>query len=155
MSVTRVSKRVPAGRVAELIISIHGDKALKDSDLAALFGISLSKLYARIGRKLWHFKPRAFHKLGKAHDRGRTDARAALAFTQAGVLVIAGIFGDDATLEAGMDIAHALKTRRRSSAKKKAPLRRAKDPAKTARYDEAKRRLVTARLQALSKKTRH
>src|SRR5688572_24008707 len=111
MSVPRVHKRAAASRVAALVIRIDGEKALKDVDLAALFGLSLSALYARIGRKLWRFQPRAFHKLSRAHDRGRRDARPTLAFTQAGVMLVAGILGDEASLETGMDIAHALKTR--------------------------------------------
>lgn len=155
MSVARVPKRISASKVAALVIQIDGDKAIKDTDLAALFGIRPSTLYARIGRKLWKFQPGAFHKLSKAHDRGRLDARPALAFTQAGVLLIAGIFADDASLEIGMDIAHALKTRRRSSAHKKRPVRRTDDPEKKAGYDEAKSRLIKARLRAVAGKILH
>jgi hypothetical protein len=151
MSTPRVPKRISASRIATLVIQIDGDKAIKDSDLAALFGMHVTTLYARIGKKLWRFKPRAFHKLTKAHDRGRQDARPAMAFTQAGVLLIAGILGDEASLQIGMDIAHALKTRRRSSAQKK----RTNDPEKTSGYSEAKRRLITARLRALTGKILH
>ncbi len=155
MSRARVPKRISASKVAALVIQIDGDKAIKDSDLAALFGIRLATLYDRIGKKLWRFKPRAFHKLSKAHERGRQDARPAMAFTQAGVLLIAAILGDDDSLEIGFDIAHALKTRRRSSAHKKRPVRRSDDPEKTTAYDEAKRRLITARLRALTGKILH
>lgn len=155
MSAPRISKRISASRVAQVVITIQGDKAIKDTDLAALFGISASRLYARIGRKLWLFQPREFHKLAKAHDRGRLDGRPALAFTQAGVLLVAGILADDASLEIGMDIAHALKTRRRASAHKQRPTRRANDPEKSARYDQAKDRLLKEHLRALPVKTRH
>lgn len=155
MNVPRIHRRVSASKVAALVITIDGDKALKDSDLAALFGISVATLYARIRRKLWYFQPRSFCKLSKAHDRGRLDARPALAFTQSGVLLIASILGDDASLEIGMDVAHALKTRRRSSTYKKAPARRVNDPAKRARYEAAKDRLILERLHALARKIRH
>ena len=155
MSIARVPKRVSASKVAALVINIGGDKAIKDAHLAALFGIRLATLYARIGRKLWRFQPKAFHKLTKSQDRGRLDARPTLAFTQAGVLLIAGILADDASLEIGMDIAHALKTRRRSSAHKKRPVRRANDPEKSASYDEAKSRLIKARLRAVTGKILH
>jgi hypothetical protein len=146
---------VSASKVASLIVVIRGDKALKDADVAALFGISRATLYDRIAGKLWRFKPRTFHRLSKAYDRGRLDKRPALAFTQAGVMLIAGILGDDESLEIGMDIAQALRTRRRSSANKKRPVQRANDPEKTSRYDKARSRLLTARLQALTGKTRH
>lgn len=155
MSVTRIQKRISTSRVAPLIVKIDGDKALKDSDLAALFGIRLSTFYARLGNKLWHFQPRAFHKLSKAHDRGRQDARPTLAFTQAGVMLVAGIFGDDRSLDLGMDIAHALRTRRRVSVGKKSPGRRANDPLRAAHYDEAKQRLIVERLYSLTRKIRH
>ena len=155
MSVPRTFRRVSASKVAALVIQVRGDKAIKDSDLAALFGIRLSTLYARISGKLWRFKPRAFHKLSKAHDRGRLDGRPTLAFTQAGVLLVAGILADDASLETGMEIAHVLKTQRRSSAHKKRPARRADDPKKAASYDEARRRLATVRVRAVKGKVLH
>lgn len=155
MSVPRVYKRVVASRVAALVIKIDGDKTLKDSDLAALFGLSLAAMYARIGRKLWKFQPKAFHKLSPVPGRRRGNARPALAFTQEGVLLVASVLRDEAMLETGMEIAHALKTRRRSSVHKKGPVRRVADPVKTANYDEAKRRLIVERLHALTKKIRH
>lgn len=138
-----------------MVIQVRGDKAIKDSDLAALFGISRSALYAKISGKLWRFKPAAFHKLSKAHDRGRQDARPTLAFTQAGVMLVAGILADDTSLEIGMDIAHALRTRRRPSTHKKRAKRRAKDPKKAAKYAEAKSRLTAARLRAVRGKVLH
>lgn len=152
MRVPRVHRRVAASRVAALVIKIDGDKALKDSDLAALFELSLPALYASIGRKLWDLQPRAFHKLSQAHDRGRQDARPALAFTLAGVLLVAGILGE-ASLDSGADIAHALKTRRRASVHKKVPARRVDDPNKSAHYNEAKRCLIAKHLPALTKRS--
>lgn len=152
---TRTPKRVSASKVAALVIQVHGDKAIKDADLAALFGISLAMLYAKIKGKLWHFQPTAFHKLTRTHDRGRLDARPALAFTRAGVLLVAAMLADDASLEMGMDIAHALKNRRRSSAHKKRPARRADDLEKSERYEEAMSRLIKARLLAVGSKVRH
>lgn len=155
MSAPRVYRRVSARRITAVVIQVRGDKAIKDSDLAALFGISLSTLYAKISGKLWRFKPTAFHKLPKAHDRGRRDARQTLAFTQAGVMLVAGILADDDSLEVGMDIANALRTRRRSSTRKKRPARRAKDPKKAASYAEAKSRLHVARLRTVKGKVLH
>ena len=155
MSLVRMPKRVSASKVAALVIQIRGNKAIKDADLADLFGMSVATLYARISGKLWRFKPTAFYKLSKAHDRGRLDARPTLAFTQAGVMLVAGILADDKSLEIGMDVAHALRTRRRSSPHKKRAARRAEDPKKSARYAAAKSRLNTARLHALTGKIRH
>jgi hypothetical protein len=152
---SRVHKRLSASDIAERVVLIDGDKAIRDTDLAALFGISRSRLYAKISRKLWLFQSREYHKLSKAHDRGRTDGRPALAFTQAGVLLVAGILADDESLEIGLDIANAMKTRRRVSASKKRPVRRADDPEKTAKYDAAKRRLIQARLRAVAGKILH
>lgn len=155
MSVVRVHRHVPVARIAPLIIVIRGVKAIRDKDVAALFGLSRAALYDRIAGKLWRFKPRAFYKLSQSNDRGRRDARPALVFTQSGVMLIAGILADDDSLEIGMDIAHALKIRRRSSAQKKRPARRANDPEKTAGYDAAKTRLTAARLRALAGKILH
>ena len=155
MNAPRGPKRVAARRVAELIINIHGDKALKDSDLAALFGISVSRLYAIIGRKLWHLQPKGFHKLSKTRVRGPLGPRPMLAFTQSGVILITSILGDEASLEIGMDIAYAMKTRRRSSEYKKAPSRRAKDPKKAESYAAARIRLAAARLRAMRRKVLH
>jgi hypothetical protein len=155
MSPPRVYRRLSARRIASVVIQVRGEKAIKDADLAALFGITLSQLYARINGKLWRFKPTAFHKLAKAHHRGRQDARQPLAFTQAGVMLVAGILADDTSLEIGMEIAHALRTRRRSSTQKKRPVARAKDPKKAKRYAEARSRLTAARLRAVKDKTLH
>lgn len=160
MKVARAHKRVSTSKVAALVIQIHGDKAIKDADLAALFGIDLSTLYAKIKGKLWRFQPAAFHTLPRANDRGRRHARPSLAFTQSGVMLVASVLADEALLELGMDIAHVLKTRRRSSAYKKRAVARANDPEKTAGYGAAKRRLIEARLRAvtgkvLAGKTRH
>jgi hypothetical protein len=151
----RAQRRVSASKVAALVIQVHGDKAIKDADLAALFGISVATMYARIKGKLWRFQPAAFYELPRAHDRGRRDARPSLAFTQSGVMLVAGVLANDAALEIGMDIAHVLKTRRRSSAYKKRPVARAHDPEKTAGYREAKSRLVEAHLRAVPLKVRH
>lgn len=154
MSLPRVPKRVPVSTVAARIIKVRGYKALKDADLAALFGLDLPTFYARIGAKLWHFAPNWCFKLSTRYDRGRADRSPALAFTQPGVIMIAGILADADSLEIGMDIAYALRNRRRSSAIKKRPARRADDSKKAARYDEAKARLIRGRLRELLKKIR-
>ncbi|HEY0940424.1 MAG TPA: hypothetical protein VGE08_10035 [Steroidobacter sp.] len=155
MSGPRIYRRLSASKIAAVVIQVRGEKAIKDSDLAALFGISRSALYAKLSGKLWRFKPTVVHKLSKAHDRGRQDVRPTLAFTQAGVLLVAGILADDTSLEIGMEIAHALKTRRRSSLHKKRPARRAKDPKKAASYAGAKSRLAAARLRGVRGRVLH
>lgn len=152
MSSSRSPKRIAVRTLTPLIIKIDGYKAIKDSDLAALFEISLSSLYKRIGPKLWLFKPTGFFNLTELQGRRRSRTRPSLAFSQAGVILIAGILGDDASLEIGADIAEALRNPRRSSAYKKRPARRTDDADKAARYDEAKARLVQGRLHELLKK---
>lgn len=154
MTVARSSGRVLPSTVAPLIITVRGCKAIKDSDLAALFGLSLTAFYDRVGGKLWKFQPTAFYKLSKAHDRGRMDRRPVLAFTQPGVIMVAGLLGDDEALEIGMDIAHALQNRRRSSAHKKRPAKRAGDPEKAERYYQARAHMMQGRLHELLKKLR-
>ncbi|MDY6944458.1 MAG: hypothetical protein SXG53_01965 [Pseudomonadota bacterium] len=155
MKAARAQKRVCASKVAALVIQVRGDKAIRDTDLAALFGISVATLYARIKGKLWRFQPAAFHQLPRVPGRGRRDARPSLAFTQSGVMLVAGVLANDAALEIGMDIAHVLKTRRRSSAYKKRPLDRVNDPEKNAGYREARSRLLEAHLRASPTKVRH
>lgn len=154
MTVARITGRVDASTLAPLLVNVRGYKAIKDSDLAALFGLGLPVFYRRVGGKLWRLQPRAFFKLSKAHDRGRLDRRPVLAFTQTGVIMIAGLLGDDDSLEIGMDIARAMKNRRRTSAHKKRPSKRATDPHKAERYYQARAHMMQGRLYELLKKLR-
>lgn len=154
MTVARTSGRVLPSTVAPLIIHVRGYKAIKDSDLAALFGISLTTLYERVGGKLWRLQPTAFFKLSKAHDRGRLDKRPVLAFTQPGVIMVASMLGDDESLDIGMDIARAMKNRRRTSTHKKRPVKRVSDPGKAERYYQARAHMMQGRLHELLKKLR-
>jgi hypothetical protein len=151
----RKPRRVDARALASLIVTVEGCKAIKDVDLAALFGISLADFYKRIGHKLWILKSPAYFKLAKRYARGRLDSHPALAFTQSGVMLVASILGDDSSLNVGMDIVSALRNRRRNSAHKKRPSRRKGDSEKAARYYEAMARLLQGRLHELLKKMKH
>lgn len=155
MTRARRPERVDASAVASLVITVEGCKAIKDVDLAALLGLSLPDFYKRIGGKLWALKPPAYFKLSQRYARGRRDTQPALAFTQAGVAMVASILGNDAALEIGMDVIHALRNRRRDSAHKKRPARRSSDVEKAARYYEAMARMMQGRLHELLKKMRH
>lgn len=155
MTRPRTLKRVDASAIASLVITVEGCKAIKDTDLATLFGLSLPDFYKRIGRKLWMLTKDMYFKLSRRYARGRLDTQPTLAFTQKGVILIASIFGDDDSLEIGMDVVHALKNRRRSSAHKKRPGRRKIDADKAARYYEAMARMLQGRLHDLLKKMRH
>ncbi|MBM0107712.1 hypothetical protein JM946_23455 [Steroidobacter sp. S1-65] len=154
MTVARNTGRVVASTIAPLIVNVRGYKTIKDSDLAALFGISLTKFYGKVGRKLWRLQPAAFFKISKAHDRGRLDRRPVLAFTQVGVMLVAGILGSDDALELGIDIARAMKTRRRTSPRNKRPSKRSSDASKAERYYEARAHMMQGRLHELLKKMR-
>ena len=68
--------------------------------------------------------------------------------------MVAGILGDDDALELGIDIARAMKTRRRSSPQKKRPAKRASDPGKAERYYQARAHMMQGRLHELLKKMR-
>jgi len=151
----RKPKRVDASTIASLIVIIEGCRAIKDVDLARLFGISLSSFYKRIGDKLWMLKSPAYFKLSKPYARGRLDAHPALAFTHSGVMMVASILGDDGSLEIGMDIVYALRNRRRGSVQKKRPSRRNVDAEKAARYYESMARMLQGRLHELLKKMYH
>jgi hypothetical protein len=151
----RRPKRVDASAIASLIITVEGCKAIKDVDLAALFGIRLPDFYKRVGRKLWILKSPAYFKLSKPYARGRLDAHPSLAFTHSGVMMVAGILGDDTSLEIGMDIVYALRNRRRGSIQKKRPNRRKVDAEKAARYYQAVARMLQGRLHEILKKMRH
>jgi hypothetical protein len=155
MTRSRHSGRVDAATVASLIITVEGCKAIKDADLASLFGVSLPGFYKRLGRKLWMLTKDMYFKLSPRYARGRLDTQPPLAFTQKGVILIASIFGDDDSLEIGMDVVHALRTRRRASAHKKRPVRRKIDAEKAARYYEAMARMLQGRLHDMLKKMRH
>lgn len=155
MTRLRQLRRVDAATVAPLIVTVDGCKALKDTDLAALFGVSLPVFYRRLGRKLWMLSKDMYFKLTPRYARGRLDAQPALAFTQTGVIMIASIFGDDDSLEIGMDIVQALRNRRRGSTQKQRPGRRKIDAEKAARYYEAMARMLQGRLHDMLKKMRH
>jgi hypothetical protein len=154
---TRSSKirRVDATAIAAVVIAVDGRKAIRDADLATLFGLGLATFYKRIGRKLWMLRPGWYFKLSKRYARGRLDTHPSLAFTQNGVLLIASILGDDDSLEIGMDIVQALRSRRRGSAQKKRPARRTHNAEKSQRYYEAMARMLQGRLHEMLKKMRH
>jgi hypothetical protein len=155
MTRARPPKRVDASAIASLVITVEGCKAIKDADLAALLGVSLPAFYKRIGHKLWMLSKDMYFKLSRRYARGRLDAQPTLAFTQKGVILIAGIFGDDDSLDIGMDVVHALRNRRRTSVHKKRPGRRKIDADKAARYYEAMARMLQGRLHDMLKKMRH
>jgi hypothetical protein len=143
-------KRANVATVLALAILIRGVKLLRDVEVATLFGLTLPQLYERIGSLLWSFTPNSFLKLpANKRDGGRVDARPVLAFTPSGVLFIASILNDRESLEIGTDIFHALSIKRRSSAYRKRPARRAESAAKAAGYHEARGRLSGARSNAI------
>ncbi|MFC4310864.1 hypothetical protein ACFPN2_17345 [Steroidobacter flavus] len=155
MTRTGKIRRVDASVIASLVITVDGCKAIKDADLATLFGLGLAAFYKRIGRKLWMLRPGWYFKLAKRYARGRLDTQPSLAFTQNGVLLIASILGDEDSLEIGMDIVQALRHRRRDSAHKKRPVRRKNSAEKSQRYYEAMARMLQGRLHDMLKKMRH
>nr|WP_298722849.1 hypothetical protein [uncultured Steroidobacter sp.] len=155
MTRARKPGRVDASAIASRVITVDGCKAIRDADLAAVLGISLRTFYKRIGGKLWVLKSPAYFKLSRRYARGRLDSQPALAFTQLGVMMVASILGDDASLEIGMDVVHALRARRRGSAHKQRPVRRNNDAEKAARYYEAMARMMQGRLHELLKKMHH
>jgi hypothetical protein len=155
MTRSRQPGRVDAATIASLVITVDGCKAIKDADLASLFGVSLPAFYKRLGRKLWMLTKDMYFKLSPRYARGRLDTQPPLAFTQTGVILIASIFGDDDSLEIGMDVVHALRNRRRGSTHKKPPARRPTDAEKAARYYEAMARMLQGRLHDMLKKMRH
>lgn len=155
MTRARPPKRVDASAIASLVITVEGCKAIKDADLATLLGVSLPAFYKRIGHKLWMLSKDMYFKLSRRYARGRLDAHPTLAFTQKGVILIASIFGDDDSLDIGMDVVQALRNRRRTSVHKKRPGRRKVDADKAARYYEAMARMLQGRLHDMLKKMRH
>lgn len=155
MTRSRPLGRVDAATLASLIITVDGCKAIKDADLASLLGVSLPRFYKRVGRKLWMLTKDMYFTQSQRYSRGRLDTQPSLAFTQKGVILIASIFGDDDSLEVGMDVVHALRTRRRGSAQKKRSVRRKTDAEKAARYYEALARALQGRLHDMLKKMRH
>ncbi|MBL8266597.1 hypothetical protein [Steroidobacter sp.] len=145
--------RVDVAKVTALIVYVDGYKTIKDSDLAALFGIGVRAMYDRIGAKLWELPRNSYFKVAAPKGRRRSNARPSLAFSQSGVVMVASVLGDDASLQVGAEIAFLLQGRRRASAHKKRPALREEDPEKTARYYEARATLTQGKLHDLL--TRH
>ena len=73
-----------------------------------LFGLRLSAFYARIGSRLGCFEASSIFRLPKRHARGRSNRYPLLAFDSSGVLMIAAMLADDASLEIGLEISTAL-----------------------------------------------
>ncbi|WP_129642068.1 hypothetical protein [Peristeroidobacter agariperforans] len=155
MTRARQPKGIDASALASVVITVEGCKAIKDADLAALFGLSLAAFYKRVGSKLWMLNKSMHIKLPKRYARGRLDTYPPLAFTHNGVLLIAAVLGDDDSLEIGMEVVHALRNRRRNSARKKRSDRRENDAEKSRHYSEAMARMLQGRLHDMLKKMRH
>lgn len=129
--IKRALLRLDVAKVTSLIVYVNGYKALKDSDLAALFGIGVREMYTRIGDKLWELPRNSYFKVAAPKGRRRSGARPSLAFSQSGVIMVASTLGDESLLDLAAEIAALLQGRRRASAHKKRPALREEDPEKT------------------------
>jgi hypothetical protein len=129
----------PITVIAALVIRVNGSRAIKDVDLASLFGIGVPELYQRIGDRLWRFTPTFYCKLSDRYDRGRPSTQSQLAFFHSGAIALAGIVCSNASFQMGVDVAHALRNYRRP--KKRRRRRRDDDPVELERYYKARARL--------------
>ena len=129
------SRVISDERVKRLIIHKQGEKALQAGDLMALFGMPLDEFYRRIGGKLWYLPRSCMFTVTSA---GRT----APAFTQGGVAAICALLDDARIQEMGIEIARLMKQRKRASANREAPARRADSVYKAERYRSGIRRMV-------------
>lgn len=137
----RTARPQMVSAISALVVRVNGSRAIKDVDLAILFGINLSELYRRIGDKLWRFGPTSCCVLTNQYDRGQQNAERRLVFFRGGVITLAGMIRDEASFQIGLAIAEALKNRRRASAQKQRLSKRAYDPVLSERYYQARARL--------------
>ncbi len=142
-------------RIASLVITVDGCKAIKDADLASLFGVRLPAFYKRLGQKLWMLSKDMYFKLSPRYARGRLDAQPA------------------ARLHAERrhpDRQHFWRRRFAGNrhgcrpcaekspsrlSRQETPVRRKIDAEKAARYYEAMARMLQGRLHDMLKKMRH
>ena len=126
-------------QITPLIVHHNGRKALRDADLARLFGVALRLLYQRIERNLWICTRNLMFQLTPEKRSSRSQPfRPGLAFTHGGVIAIAGLLNDATALRVAPDIALILQQRRRS----KRAARRSEDPIKAAKYERARAGIV-------------
>lgn len=157
MTRLRIARRVPASRVRPFLIRVDDYKVIEDVELAGLFRLTLRELYGLLGPKVWTFTSADSLQLPNGTASG--PSRPSLVFTQTEVLAVASIVAsllrNETLLEIGLDIVHAMNTKRRSSKHRRRPARRADDSTKAQKYREAVKRmdeLVRARLRAEAKK---
>jgi hypothetical protein len=137
-SAARVSNEV----IARLVIHRNGRKALKDADLALLFGVTPQRLYQTMGSTLWLFSRSFMFQLTCGERCSRADSfQPSLAFTKAGVMAIAALLRDEQALDTGMRIVRVLKQRKRSSAGRKYVRRRPGIDPRSLAYERAAERL--------------
>jgi hypothetical protein len=130
--------------IARLVIHRNGRKALKDADLAVLFGVTPQHLYQIMGNTLWLFSRSFMFQLTCGEHSSRAESfQPSLAFTKAGVMAIAALLRDERALELGIGIAHILKQRNRSSAGRKRVRRRPGIDPRSPAYERAAERLRT------------
>jgi hypothetical protein len=129
------SRRISDAQVSRLIIHKGGEKGLKAADLAAQVGITVDDLFGRVGGKLWYL-PRTC--MFTVTIQGRTTP----VFTQGGVMMVCAWLGDAHALEIGWEIARLMKQRKRSSANRAAPTRRAGCTRQSAAYRQSFTRLT-------------
>ena len=141
MTPRRSTKRAVRKDATLAIVRNGGRKAIKDADLASRFGVTLGAFYRRLGDKLLLLPRQSMFRLAPKKSRGTASTPSALCFTQSGVILVAALFGGKRALQAGVEVALGLKTRRRSSKQKQRRPRRADDPDRAAAYDQALARL--------------
>lgn len=131
----------PITKLGVRTIRANGSRAIADTDLAALFGISLPQMYKQIGNKLFRFTPAMCCKLSTGRERGRTSEHPRLAFSCSGAIVLAGIIEGGAKFHIGTRVAHALRNRRRASTLQKRRNKRDYDFGLWKQYHEARMQL--------------
>lgn len=147
---TRCIREFSVARLAtSLMIPVRGCNAIKDVDLALLFGVRLADFYDRIGGKLWCFEPTSIFKLPQRYARAPSDQHPILAFDSFGVRMIAAILGDDNSIEISLDIVSALESQWQTPADTRRLVNRVFGPDKVSRAYEAKADRQRKRLHGL------
>jgi hypothetical protein len=142
MTRRRSASRISDDAITRLVIHRNGRKALKDVDLARLFGVTPQRLYQIMGSTLWLFSRLFMFQLTRRERTSRAESLGpSLAFTNAGVIAIAALLQDDQALEMGIKIVRCLKQRKRSSASRKRMRRRPGIEPTSPAYERASERL--------------
>jgi hypothetical protein len=119
LAVTKSLVKIPLERIEEIILLIRGEKVILDSDLAALYGVSTSRLNEQVKRNSTRFPTDFSFRLTKGEWKslisqfatsklGRGGRRKLpYVFTEHGAIMAANVLSTERAIEASVQVVRA------------------------------------------------